>query len=332
MVRLRKTFPDQPGWTRRKHGSGFTYRAGDRRLNSEERGRCETLVIPPAWTDVWISPHSNGHIQAVGTDDQGRRQYIYHELWRARRDREKFESVLDFAARLPQARRTVRRHLADERPTVRKVSALAFRMLDVGAFRIGSPRYTEDNGSHGLLTLERQHLRFRAQSVHFSFTAKSGLVRTFSSDDALLYRTLKAELARTRKRSSILEYRENNSWERLTSEQFTTYLRDRLGADASAKQFRTWRANVVAAAALACPNAEAGDQPNLVVKFALNEVAEHLGNTPAVAKSSYVDPRLFDLYAQGLVLSSSNVGRVFPVIGRQLSETLERDTIELLSQ
>lgn len=330
MTRLRKTFPDTPGWVRRKQGAGFTYLDGGRRLTADERARCEALAIPPAWTDVWISPVSNGHIQAVGTDDRGRRQYIYHEAWRERRDREKYEALVDFAERLPQARRTVRRHLQKEEMTAQKISALAFRMLDVGAFRIGGRRYAEDNGSHGLLTLTWDHIDLTGDVVAFTFLAKSGQLREFDSDDALTRNTLRALKKQHPTEQEVLTYWDGEDWSRLADEQLSAYVKKRLCENATAKQFRTWRANVVAAAVLALGESSTKREQDRTVREALDAAADHLGNTPAITKSSYVDPRLIEQFREGLTIDPKVARRNFPVLGRQLSQRLELSTMDLL--
>lgn len=330
MTRLRKTFPDTPGWLRRKQGAGFTYLDGDRRLTDDERARCEALAIPPAWTDVWISPASNGHIQAVGTYDRGRRQYIYHEAWRERRDREKYEALVDFAERLPQARRTVRRHLQAEEMTLQKISALSFRMLDVGAFRIGGRRYAEDNGSYGLLTLTWDHIDLSADVVAFTFAAKSGQLREFDSDDALTRKTLRSLKKQSASATEVLTYWDGEDRFSLSGEQLSVYLKKRLGEDTTAKQFRTWRANVVAAAVLALGESATKREENRTIREALETAADHLGNTPAIAKSSYVDPRLIEQFREGLTIDPKVARRNLPVLGRQLSQRLELSTRDLL--
>ena len=159
MPRLRRVSPDSPGWSRRRHGKGFTYldEAG-RRLPPADVTRVKALVIPPAWDDVWICPAPTGHIQAVGTDVAGRRQYLYHPAWREQRDEAKHGRVVDVAARLPAARSTVATHLARSGMPKERAMALAFRLLDVGLFRVGGEGYAEENGSYGLATIEQQHV------------------------------------------------------------------------------------------------------------------------------------------------------------------------------
>ena len=173
------------GWTRQRRGKGFSYtdEAG-RALAAEDVERVKSLAIPPAWTDVWICPVPDGHIQAVGTDDAGRRQYLYHPDWRVRRDKGKFARVTEAAAMLPQARRRIAADLTLDGMPLERACATAVRLLDVGYFRIGNDAYTDANGSFGLTTLERQHVRRREQALVFSFVGKSGISHTISVDDA----------------------------------------------------------------------------------------------------------------------------------------------------
>ena len=184
MARLRRVSPTMRGWTRRRVGKGFTYRdAEGRPLAAEDVARIRSLAIPPAWKDVWICPLANGHIQAVGTDDAGRRQYLYHPDWRVKRDKQKFDRVLTAAAHLPRARRQVAKDLAAAGMPRERAAAVAVRLLDVGYFRIGSDAYADANGSFGLTTLERQHVRRSRAGLRFCFVGKSGVEHCIDIDD-----------------------------------------------------------------------------------------------------------------------------------------------------
>ncbi len=175
MVRLRRTSASSPGWARIKHGKGFRYLDQDGvPLEEIDVERCKKLVIPPAWTEVWICPVENGHLQAVGTDAAGRRQYLYHPEWRIRRDLEKFEKMEGFAASLLKHRAESRRDLGGDELSLERVVATTFSLLDIGMFRIGSDRYAEENGSYGLTTLEKQHVHVDGKAVSFAYAAKSG--------------------------------------------------------------------------------------------------------------------------------------------------------------
>lgn len=332
MTRLRRVSPDMPGWSRRRRGTGFSYLDGSRVIRGSEAARCTALVIPPAWTEVWICPIENGHLQAVGTDEAGRRQYLYHPDWRLRRDREKFEFMLEFAGRLARSRGRVRRDLRADGAGLDRVCALGFRMLDLGAFRIGSERYTEDNGSYGLLTLERRHVQKAGAGVTFAYTAKSGQARILSTSDDLTCTAL--DILRSRRGSGdqrLLAYKERGRWHDLRPEQLNSYLKARLGEDSSAKDFRTWQANVIAAACLAVRAGEPRTSHKKAISETMGEVAEFLGNTPAVARSGYVDPRLVDHFEDGTTVDPALARRLMPQSGVAPSPTLEKAVRGLLT-
>jgi DNA topoisomerase I len=307
MARLRTVSPNARGWTRRRVGKGFVYLDGDgQRLPPEEVERIRSLAIPPAWKDVWICPYPSGHIQAVGTDDAGRRQYLYHPDWRVKRDQMKFDRVAEAARKLPRARREVLAHLGLDGMPLERASAAAVRLLDLGYFRIGSDAYTDANGSFGLTTLERRHVRCRGQRLVFSFTGKSGIEHTIEIEDDVV----RAALDRMRRRRGggdrLLAYQNSRRWTPLDAPTVNVYLRELLGGDLTAKDFRTWHATVLAATALAMSD-EPGDTKRSrqrAVKAAVQEVADYLGNTPTIAKNSYIDPRVLDLYEDGTTIAS----------------------------
>jgi DNA topoisomerase I len=302
MTRLRTVSPHSRGWTRRRTGRGFTYldHTGAR-LPAEDVERIRSLAIPPAWRDVWICPLPNGHIQAVGTDAAGRRQYLYHPDWRTKRDQEKFDRVLTAATRLPSARKRVARDLAGEGMPVERAAATAVRLLDLGYFRIGNDAYTEDNGSFGLTTLERQHVRRRGDLVVFHFVGKSGIEHTVEIDDALAIEALERMRRRRSASRRLLAYQKEQHWSDLDAARVNAYLADLLGGEMTAKDFRTWHATVLAAVALATSH-ERGDtraSRKRAIKAAVEEVASYLGNTATIAKGSYIDPRVLDRYESG---------------------------------
>lgn len=300
--RLRRVSPSSPGWTRRRAGRGFVYldEHGDR-LPPEQAARCRELVIPPAWRQVWICPHPNGHIQAVGTDDAGRRQYLYHPVWRQQRDEAKHDRVLEVAARLPRARRRVAEHLALDGMPAERVLAAAFRLLDLGFFRIGGEAYAEANGSYGLATIGKQHCRVEGEQVVFEYVAKSGRQRLVALADEPVREVVQALRRRRGGGEELLAYRSGRRWVDVTSADINAYVKDVVGGEVSAKDFRTWHGTVLAAVALAV-SSRAASSPTArkrAVARAMREVSEYLGNTPAVARASYVDPRLVDLYEDG---------------------------------
>jgi len=302
-MRLRKVRVDGPGLGRRRVGRGFTYLDpdGERITDPEVIARCKALVIPPAWREVWICPDPAGHIQAVGIDDAGRRQYLYHELWRARRDRAKHRHVLEVAHRLPEARRQVVEHLAMPRLTREKALAVAFRLLDRGAFRVGGEAYAARHQTYGLATLRKDHLRItRDGQLEFRFVAKSGQQHylLLSDDDVL------SPLGTLRRRRGggpdLLAYRNGRGWSDITSAHINEYLKELLGPDASAKDFRTWRGTVLAAVTLArSEETTTKRQRQAAVRAAVTRVSEELGNTPTVARSSYIDPNVIDAFEHG---------------------------------
>lgn len=305
MARLRRVSPNTPGWARRRVGRGFSYRdENGEPLGPAELRRVKDLVIPPAWRDVWICPRPNGHIQAVGTDAAGRRQYLYHPQWRLERDRLKFERVATAARELPAVRRRIAEHLALERMPLERANAVAERLLDLGSFRIGSDVYADTNGSFGLTTIERRHVRLTDGVLVFRFTGKSGIEHTVTIDDAEVVRALE-RMRRRRGGDRLLAYQEARRWVDLDAAAVNLYLRELLGADLTAKDFRTWHATVVAATSLALTD-EPGTTPasrKRAVRTAVAEVAEFLGNTPTVARSSYIDPRVLDLYEDGVTIA-----------------------------
>ncbi|CAN5672304.1 DNA topoisomerase IB [soil metagenome] len=306
MVRLRTVTPGTNGWSRRRAGKGFVYAddAGTR-LPADEVERIKSLAIPPAWKDVWICPLANGHIQAVGTDAAGRKQYLYHPDWRTRRDQEKFDRVTKIAKELAKTRASVAEHLALEGMPLQRAAATAVRLLDLGYFRIGSDAYTDDNGSFGLTTLERRHVSRRGEKLVFSFVGKSGVEHTIEIDDALSIASVETMRRRKSKEQRLLAYKELRSWAALDAARVNDYLREFTGGDMTAKDFRTWHATVLGAAALA-ESDEPGDTKasrKRAVRQAMVEVSEYLGNTPAIAKASYVDPRIVDLYEGGTTIA-----------------------------
>jgi len=333
MARLRTVSPNARGWTRRRAGKGFVYLDADgQRLPAEEVERIRSLAIPPAWKDVWICPYPSGHIQAVGTDDAGRRQYLYHPDWRVKRDQMKFDRVAEAARKLPRARREVLAHLGLDGMPLERASAAAVRLLDLGYFRIGSDAYTDTNGSFGLTTLERRHVRCRGQRLVFSFTGKSGIEHTIEIEDDVV----RAALDRMRRRRGggdrLLAYQNSRRWTPLDAPTVNVYLRELLGGDLTAKDFRTWHATVLAATALAMSD-EPGDTKRSrqrAVKAAVQEVADYLGNTPTIAKNSYIDPRVIDLYEDGTTIA--NVARKRHTSADVRQAELERAVLRMLAE
>ena len=263
--------------------------------------RIRALAIPPAWTDVWICPDPLGHIQAVGHDARGRRQYRYHDEWRARRDRTKHDRMLDLARALPRLRRRLRRDLATEGMGRDRVLACAVRLLELGLFRVGGEPYVEENGSYGLATLRKGHVRAVGADLRFDYPGKGGQRRVVTIGDPDV-----ADIVRTLKRRrgggpELLAYKNDRGhWVDVRSSDINDYLRGALGSDFSAKDFRTWAATILAAVALAAEeDADTERQRRRAVVGVVRGVADVLGNTPAVARASYVDPRVIERYEDG---------------------------------
>ncbi|MGY1839466.1 MULTISPECIES: DNA topoisomerase IB [unclassified Modestobacter] len=335
-MRLRRSDVHTPGWTRRRAGRGFSYRdeAGALIKDDERLDRVRALAIPPAWRDVWICPWPNGHIQAVGTDAAGRRQYRYHDEWRARRDAAKHERVLEISRQLPDVRDEVTAALRKRGLTRDRVLATAVRLLDLGAFRVGSEQYAEDNGTFGLATLRREHVRVRGERTFFSYTAKGGIEREVELTDqptATVVRQLLERPAETG--AELLGYwLPDGSWHDVTSDEVNSYLKEVSGAEITAKDFRTWTATVMMAATLAeQPAPGSRTARKRAVRQAYVRVSEQLGNTPTVARTSYVDPRVVDRYEHGETIADALAEAAGAPDDRTAQRTLEAAVCSLLS-
>jgi DNA topoisomerase I len=331
-VRLRRSVLTGPGLRRVRRGKGFAYRddAGHP-VDAETKERIQALVIPPAWRDVWIAPHANAHIQAVGTDDAGRRQYLYHPAWRNRRDQQKFDEMAAFARLLPEVRRTTAALLRKRSLCRERVLAGAVCLLDRGFFRIGGDEYAEENGSYGLSTFERRHVHVTDGMLVFDYAGKTGKRQVREIVDPALYRVA-GELKHTRRRSPrFLAYREGRRWVDVRAQDINAFLKELTGADFTAKTFRTWHATVLAAVALAeAPHAGTVSGTKRVLAGAVAEVAEALGNTPAVCRASYIDPRVFDRYRAGSTIEPQLAAAARNGSARRLQPEIEAAVLHLL--
>lgn len=324
-----------PGYRRRKAGRGFAYYDLDGSLIKDDRlDRIRGLAIPPAWKDVWICPWPNGHIQATGVDAAGRRQYRYHDEWRARRDAEKHERVLEIARQLPDVRDAVRAGLRSRGLTRDRVLATAIRLLDLGAFRVGSEQYEEENGTYGLATLKRAHVSVRGERTFYSYVAKGGIEREVEITDRPTATVVRQLLERPADAGEdLLAYQdEDGGWRDVTSAEINAYLKEISGAEISAKDFRTWTATVLMAAALAeaAPPASKTARKK-VVTAAYKRVSEQLGNTPAVCKASYVDPRVVDRFEHGETVADALQEADEAEADRDTQKVLEQAVCRLLS-
>lgn len=327
---------DEPGISRRRAGRGFSYwhADGTRVTDPQTLERIRGLVIPPAWQEVWICRDDLGHIQARGTDSRQRLQYRYHQRWRERRDREKFDHMLEFAAALPALRRRVQEELASGEDLGRgRVLACALRLLDVGFFRVGGEDYAEENDSYGLATLEKSHVRLGPGTrVTFDYSAKSGKRRVQSVVDPEAFCILRTLKRRRGGGPELLAYRRDSRWVDVRSSDINGHIKECTGGDFTAKDFRTWSATVLAAVALAVSeDAASPTARRRAVTRAVKEVAHYLGNTPAVARASYIDPRIVDKYHRGETIAhvleeiGADSQAVLPVHG-----AVEQAVLELL--
>lgn len=307
---------DEPGVTRIRRGRGFSYTTadGDPVRDPELLARIRALAIPPAWREVWICADSDGHIQAVGTDAAGRKQYRYHDRWREARDREKFDRVLRLARRLPSVRQRVAAHLGERGLGRDRVLSGALRMLELGAFRVGGEQYAPDDedseGSFGLATLRREHVRRLRGEVRVGYVAKGGIPREIALRDAELHR-LVGSLLRSDGASAMPEllfFRDGRGWHDVKTDDINAYLKELAGEEFTAKDLRTWNATVLGAVALAGVEQAAvatvrARKRALTASF--KQVAAHLGNTPTVARQSYVDPRVVQAFEEGRTIAAA---------------------------
>jgi DNA topoisomerase-1 len=307
MARLRRSDCSAPGIKRRRAGKGFVYLdpKGTRVADSEVLARIRGLAIPPAWTDVWICQDPLGHLQAIGTDAAGRRQYLYHPTWRTTRDRKKFGTMIEFAESLPRLRKVVDECLRRPDMDRERVLACAVRMLDRGLFRIGSEEYTRKNQTFGLATILKSQVKVEeGGKVTCDYPAKGGIrqIRSIVDPDAAL---VVSQLKRRRQGTELLAYRSDNGWLDVKAKDINEFIKWAAGGDFSAKNFRTWSATVLAAVSLA----GMGDRPptktagKRAVSAAVKQVAEQLGNTPAVCRSSYIYPRVIDDFLSGSTIA-----------------------------
>ncbi|MEV4420618.1 DNA topoisomerase IB [Patulibacter sp. NPDC049589] len=307
MTRLRRSDLTKPGISRVGAGKGFYYRDADGEKVTDEATveRIEELVLPPAWKDVWISPHANGHVQATGVDEAGRTQYRYHDAWREQRDAEKFDRVLEFAARLPKLRATLLEHLRLEGLPRERALACAVRLLDLGFFRLGSEDYAAENETYGVATLEQRHVKVDDDQLVFDYAAKGGKRRVQVIADHEVVDVVERLKRRRGSKNRLLAYKDGRSWRELHPSDVNDYLKEHAG-ECSAKDFRTWNGTVLAALGVAV---KADDdlterEHDRAVSDTVKEVAYFLGNTPAVARASYVDPRVFDRFDDGWTIAA----------------------------
>ncbi|MEA9984571.1 MULTISPECIES: DNA topoisomerase IB [Subtercola] len=311
-MRLRRSDLAGKGFRRVRAGTRFTYRdpSGEVLRDAELRERIRSLGIPPAWEDVWIAPHPNGHIQATGIDGAGRRQYIYHPTWREQKDRIKFDRALSLAEALPTARRKVTLDLRREQPDRERALAAGFRMLDTGSLRVGSERYAAEHGSRGLSTLLCAHASVHGDTIHLEFPAKSG--KDWASDirDAELAAVIRG-LKRRGPHAHLLAFKEKGRWHPVSGPDINEYVRAQTGGEFTAKDFRTLHGTAAAAVSLAKSGPQQSARArSAALSQAMRDAASVLSNTPTIARASYVDPRLVDRFAEGRTIDPARLGSV----------------------
>lgn len=326
-----------PGITRRRAGKGFTYHdeAGRRVTDPRVLERIRSLAVPPAWEQVWICPLDNGHLQAVGMDARGRRQYRYHDQWRVRRDAEKFDHMVAFARALPGLRRRCAELLATEDLSRPRVLACAARLLDLGFFRIGGEEYAEENQTYGLATMRKEHVRLdRGNMVTFDYPSKSSKQRIQTIVDAALFDVVVALKRRRSGGPELFAYRlAGGGWADVRSSDINDFIKEMTGGDFTAKDFRTWTATVLAAVALAVSeNAGSRTARQRAISRAYREVGHYLGNTAAVCRKSYVDRRVVDAYLAGATIADTvnGLAGAGPVEGLSVQGAVEDAVLDLL--
>lgn len=318
------------GWRRIGSARRFRYldARGNRITDAAKLQRIESLVIPPAWKDVWISPRAGAKLQATGLDAAGRRQYLYHPDFRARQEQEKYDRLIRFAEHLPDLRRAMSEHVDHEVLDRRRVSALAIRLINLGWFRVGSERYARTSKTYGITTLTKRHVDVHGSRIRFDFRGKHGVwVRTAVVDRELAQavKELKAQPGRR-----LFRYENDGQLYNLTGKRLNEYVRENLGDEFTAKDFRTWGGTLVAAIALAERGArESQAEARRTVAAVMRAVAEKLGNTPAVARSSYVSPAVIEQYLDGRTIEDFRP-RHLRVLGAR-DEGLDREEQALLS-
>ena len=309
MARLKRADCSGPGIRRRRRGKGFEYLDDDGRRVTEPSvlARIRELAIPPAWQEVWICPYPMGHIQATGTDAAGRKQYRYHDKWRERRDAQKFEEMIDFARALPRLRERVAKDVRRRDMPRDRVLACAMRLLDRGFFRIGSENYAEENETYGIATMRKRHATVSGNTVTFDYEAKGGQRRVQSIGDPAVARIVSKLKSRRGGGDELLAYKKSGRWVDVKSSDINAYLKEATGGDFSAKDFRTWSGTVLAAVALAVAGIATNSKTSRrrAKARAVKEVARYLGNTPAVCRASYIDPRVFDRFDGGLTIGGA---------------------------
>jgi DNA topoisomerase I len=313
---LTRSDPHGPGITRERTSSGFRYRdpSGAEVTSPEILHRIGALSIPPAWKDVWISPDPLGHIQATGVDTRGRTQYRYHQMWREQRDAQKFAHMLRFAAALPTLRSATATDLGGRHLDRDRVTAAAVRLIDLGLFRIGGEKYAELDHHYGATTLQKHDVTVARDGVAFDYIAKEGKRRTITVTDPAVRSVVRGLVSSDSTSDLLFSFRDRDTWRPLRSHEVSSYIATRAGGHFTAKEFRTWNATVLMALLLANADpAPTARSRKSAITAAVRAVADSLGDTPAVARSSYIDPRVISRYSSdGQLVTIPRLPAVLP--------------------
>ncbi len=302
---LRYTSDEQAGISRRRKGAAFFYEQanGARVKDKETLGRIKSLVIPPAWEKVWISPLANGHVQATGRDARGRKQYRYHPKWREQRDETKFEHIMAFARVLPKIRQKVARDIRRPEMDWAKIVATVVRLLETTVIRIGNDEYARDNHSYGLTTMRNRHVEVKRAEIAFSFRGKSGKYHEITLHDPRVAKIIRK--CQELPGQELFSYVENGETKHVESADVNTYLHEITGSDFTAKDFRTWIGTVLAATAFQeFETVTSERQAKKTIGMVIESVSKILGNTPAVCRKCYVHPEVINAYLDGETLDS----------------------------
>ena len=319
------------GWRRKGRKGSFQYvdSRGKKITDAEKVERIESLVIPPAWGDVWISPRASAKLQATGVDRAGRRQYLYHPQFRAQQEQAKFDNLVRFAERLPDLRKAMSKHIGEEPLSAEWTCAVAIRLINMGWFRVGTERYARTTRTFGITTLRKKHVSIRGSRIAFKYRGKHRvLVRTAVADAALAdaLKTLRDLPGAGR----LFRYERDDAYSNLTGARLNEYIRQYMGEEFTAKDFRTWEGTLLAAIALAekdLPETETEGKRRVAAVMRL--VGEKLGNTPAVARASYVSPAVVEQYLDGRTIDDFRP-RHLRVVGAR-DTGLDREERALLS-
>jgi DNA topoisomerase IB len=317
------------GWRRAGRRKPFRYldARGKRITEPAKLERIETLVIPPAWTDVWISPNPRAKLQATGIDSAGRRQYLYHPEFRAQREQEKFDRLVRFAEHLPDLRSAMAEHMAHDSLDPERVCAIAVRLINLAWFRVGSERYVRSSRTYGITTLTKRHVNVRRSRVEFSFRGKArSRIRAAIVDPELA--SAMRELLAVEGGSRVFKYRRNGDIYPLSAATLNEYIRTYLGPEFTAKDFRTWGGTLLAAIGLAERGVRDSEtESKRVVAAVIRGVADQLGNTPAVARASYVSPAVIEQYLDGRTIEDFRPRHLRVVGARELGLNQEEQAL-----